>query len=107
MLNYSLYQLINIILLKHLNELDVFWKDEMVICRMEELDMEHDKIQEYRELYVDYSKLADQIHDIDDKEQWNEALDELNCLVTLRMSETAKFHYLTGLNDAMQVFNVS
>jgi hypothetical protein len=103
-INYSLYQLLTIIIMKHLNELADFYKEEFVVCRMEDLDQQHDKLREYRELYTEYLESIDQIEDMDEKKISNESFDKLKCLVTLMVSETERFHYLAGLNDALQVF---
>jgi hypothetical protein len=107
MLNYSIYQLKTIMLLKHLNDLNAFWENQIVTNRIYEWDEEHLKTQEYRELGDEYSKLFNRIHDTDDKELRNEALFELDSLIGSKLVETEKFHYLAGFKDAMQVFNIS
>jgi hypothetical protein len=63
MSDYSVYQLKTIILLKHLNNLNAIWEDKVVTCRIDELDEEHLKNQEYQQLTAEYSQLFNRIRD--------------------------------------------
>jgi hypothetical protein len=107
MFNYLNCQLITIILLKHLNELNAVWEDQIINRRVFELEEEHDQTSECRELGDEYSKLFDRMRDSDDKEQWKEALFEFDSVVGSRLFETEKFFYLAGMNDVMQIFNIT
>jgi hypothetical protein len=107
MFNYSNCQLITIILLKHLNELNAVWEDQIINRRVFELEEEHDQTSECRELGDEYYKLFDRMRDSDDKEQLKEALFEFDSVVGSRLFETEKFFYLAGMNDVMQIFNIT
>jgi predicted transcriptional regulator len=105
-LNYSLYQLVTVIIMKHLNELTDVYQEEFVVYRMENLDRQHENVREYRELSGEYAELIDQIKARGEKKLSDESFDKLKRLVTLRVSETERFHYLAGLNDARRVFEI-
>jgi Mor family transcriptional regulator len=47
------------------------------------------------------------IHDTDDKKQRDHALFELDDLITQMMDEAEASHYLAGMNDVMQIFNIT
>jgi hypothetical protein len=102
----SVFQLRVIILLKHLDHLNAIREDEAIARRMEELNKEHVKTQEYQELDGEYSQLKS-VRDTEDQEQRNKALFELDRLIVDMLAETEKFHYLAGVHDAMQVYNIS
>jgi hypothetical protein len=114
MINYSLYQLVTLILMKHLEELDDFFgedlkdyfKTEFISCRMNELMQQYDKIQRYQELNDRYNNLIAEIVAMDDKEQRDSMTRDLEELIIESMCEAAQFHYLAGLNDALRVFDV-
>jgi hypothetical protein len=107
MSNYSLYQLVTVIIMKHLNELTDVYQEEFVVYRMENLDRQHETIREYRELSGEYAELIDQIKARDGKKLSDESFDKLKRLVTLRASETERFHYLAERNDARRMFEIS
>jgi DNA repair ATPase RecN len=96
-----------IILLKHLDHRNAIREDEVIARRMEELDKEHVKTQEYQELDGEYSKLFKTIQNTEDKEQRNKALFELDRLTVDMMAGAAKFYYLAGVHDVMQVYDFS
>jgi hypothetical protein len=106
-INYSLYQIVTIIIMNYLDELEEIYKEELFVCRMEDLDEQHDKIREYHELSTEYAELIDQIEAMDEKKLSKELFYKLVRLVTLMVNETEKFHYLAGLNDAKKVFDDS
>jgi hypothetical protein len=104
--NYSLYQLITLILMKHLDEMEDEYKGDFIGYRMEEMAIKHNQVKEYQEFNDKYSILIDRIEAMEDKKQRNEMLDELKDLVVERMGESEEFYYMTGLNDARQVFDI-
>jgi hypothetical protein len=106
-LNYSLYQLVTLIIMKHLDELANVYQKEFIIHRMGDLDRQHDQIREYRELFTEYAELIDEIEALDEKELSDQSFDKLKRLFALIISETEKFYYLAGLHDARQVLEGS
>jgi hypothetical protein len=92
--------------LKRLNNRNVFWIDEALSCRMNQLGTEHAKTQEYQELSGNYSQSLDRIRDLDDPERRITALLELDSRIGEMMSETETFYYLAGFNDAKQVVKI-
>jgi hypothetical protein len=103
MTNCLITQLNSITFLQHLTRLIDSWNDEAVDRRMEELDAEHLKDPEHRKLYDEYSQLIDRIENTGDKELRYNALFELDIVIGDILAETGRFHYLAGINDAMQV----
>jgi hypothetical protein len=107
MLNYSVCQLITMIILKHLSRLNALCEDELIDCRLEELNQEYVKTQEYQELSEKYFKLFHDIQANNDQEQFKEDVFEIDSLMVSKLAETQKFYYLAGIHDTMKVFNVS
>jgi hypothetical protein len=103
----SVSQLRVIILLKHLDHMNATREDEAIARRMEELDKEYIETKEFQKLEKEYSRLFKLIHDTEDKEQRNKAFCQLDRLTVDMMAETAKFYYLAGVHDAMQVYDIS
>jgi hypothetical protein len=106
-INHSFYQLVTLILMKHLEEFSDFCQDELISGRMSELTQQHNKIQDYRELNDEYDKLIAAIAAVDDKEQRDSKVGDLDDLIVARMCEAEQFCYLAGLNDARRVFEIS
>jgi hypothetical protein len=113
MLKRLIKQLRNVILLNHLLKLNsnAVWKDEIVACRIEELENEYKETQKYQELNVDYSRLYDSIYNdliynTDDEKQRYHVLFELDNLIVEMMDDVEAFYYLAGINDAMQIFKI-
>jgi hypothetical protein len=107
MLNYPTYQLITIILLKHLYRLNAVWEDKVIFNRIYELDEEYEKIPEYQELTEKQQQLLEQLFESDAKEQRREALLEFDSLKVRELTLAKKLYYLAGIKDALQIFNVS
>jgi hypothetical protein len=107
MKNNSISQLMTIALLKQLNRLNADREDDVIDSRVDELDKEHIETQEFQELEKQCLELIKTARDTEDEEQRNKALFELNDIITDITFEAAKFHYMAGFNDAMQVIFVS
>jgi hypothetical protein len=107
MKNNSISQLMTIALLKHLNRLNADREDDVIDSRVDELDKEYTETQEYQELRERHLELLKTARNTEDEEQRNKALFELNDIITDMTFEAARFYYMAGFNDAMQVIFVS
>jgi hypothetical protein len=105
MINYSLYQLETFILMKYVESPEDNI-EEYINQRLEKLYEEHNKIQSYQKINNKFFELMNRIETVDNKEQRSKLLDEFKKLIFERMCETEKYHYLTGFNDVIRVFEI-
>jgi hypothetical protein len=107
MSDYRITQLTTILLLKHLNELNAVWEEQIVFKRIYELEAEFSKTGEYQEFSAEQQQLFQQLLENNDQQQRCDMLFEFDSVNGSELTAAKKFFYLAGMNDAMRIFNVS
>jgi hypothetical protein len=107
MSDYRITQLKTILLLKHLNELNTVWEEQVIFKRILELEDEYAKTEEYQELSAQQQQLFKQLLESDDQLKRRDTLIEFDSVNGSELLAAKQFYYLAGINDAMRIFNVS
>jgi hypothetical protein len=107
MSDYSLAQLKTSLLVKHLNELNALWEENIVLQRIYELDEEYAHTREYQERSTGQEQLIQQLLESDDRQRRRDMLIEFDSVNGSELTAAKKYFYLAGMKDALRIFTVS